>query len=146
MYALISNNVLFSCFSNVLECCTCSRMKFTARMVWRYCAVAHLRGNQDYLYLNFGCVHPFPCFFCFTWEFGNILPKDNCPRNSSNCFRKSKSPNFTVKLAINFSINLVSYHWYHFCFYLAPKISQKKKTAFNVMFEIFNIFWNARSK
>ena len=98
MYALISNNVMFSCFSNVLECCTCSRMNFTARMVWRYCAVAHLRENHDYLYLNYGCVHPFPCFFCFTWEFGNMSPKNNCPRNSSNCFRKKQITKFHCKI------------------------------------------------
>ena len=72
--------------------------------------------------------------------------KTTAQETTATVFEKNKSPNLTVKLEINFSINLVLYHWYHFCFYLAPKISQKKKTALNVMFEIFNIFWKARSK
>jgi len=72
--------------------------------------------------------------------------KTTVQETAATVFEKNKSPNFTVKLEINFSINLVSYHWYHFCFYLAPKISQKQKTALNVMLEIFNIFWKARSK
>ena len=54
--------------------------------------------KRDHHYLNFGYVRPFPCFFCFTWEFGNMSPKNNCPRNSCNCFRKKQITKFHCKI------------------------------------------------
>jgi len=35
---------MFSCFSNVLECCKYTRIRFHCANDWWYCAVAHLRG------------------------------------------------------------------------------------------------------
>ena len=77
-------------------------------MVWRYCAVAHLRTNHDYLHLNFGCVHPFPCYFCFTWEFGNICQRKRLSKKCSSYLRREKSPNFSAKFTIYISTNITS--------------------------------------
>ena len=52
------------------------------------------------------------------------VTKKKFPRNISNCFRWKKSPNFTVKLEINFSINLTSGFFFAFILLL---ISQKKE-------------------
>ena len=53
------------------------------------------------------------------------VTKENLPRNRSNCFRRKKSPNFTVNLAINFSINLTS--GFLFAFMLVQKSQKKEK-------------------
>jgi len=42
-YTFNSNSfILFSCFSNYLECYTCARWDFSTKMVWWYCAYPHL--------------------------------------------------------------------------------------------------------
>ena len=47
---------------------------------------------------EFWLCSPISMIFCFTWEFGNMSPKNNCPRNSSNCFRKKQITKFHCKI------------------------------------------------
>jgi len=52
-YTFNSNSLsLFSCFSNVLDCCKCTRWDFTAQIFWWYCAFAHLFRRSMMIHLQ----------------------------------------------------------------------------------------------
>jgi len=68
------------------------------------------------------------------------VTKENFPRNRSNCFRRKKSPSFTVKLEINFSINLTSGFFFAFIFLQISQKKEKDRLECNIR-KFLTCFW-----
>ena len=111
---------------------------FIVEKVWRYCTVGHLRGNQDYIYLNLAVFTHLHVSFASLENSVISVTKENFPRNRSNCFRRKKINKFYCKIG-NQLFNKFTI-CYHFWFYLAPNISERNKIALNGIIENFQHF------